>query len=157
MRPLALAATSALNGATSGLVTLVASGLASGVQFSVSRHPLGRLLLAVLKSPASLNSNSRRDLSSRPLLVLLVLFPQASYSPSYLIPFKFSCDNGELSESSHDPGGFQCVRCFVGLQSLQPDLPPHSFNSGSREALSCCEWYIYVSLPALPRWPPGLT
>ena len=46
---------------------------------------------------------------------------------------------------------------LVGLQSLQPDLPLGPFNSGSREALSCHEWYIYVSLRVFPRWPPGAT
>jgi hypothetical protein len=32
------------------------------------------------------------------------------------------------------------------------------FNSGTREALSCLEWYIYVSIPVLPRpYRPYLT
>jgi hypothetical protein len=57
----------------------------------------------------------------------------------------------------HDPvtieREFGAYAFLWGISGPQPDLPVCHFNRGARKALARCGWYIYVSLPALPRWP----
>jgi hypothetical protein len=57
----------------------------------------------------------------------------------------------------HDPVTIEkefCAYAFPpGISGLQPDLPVCPFNSGAREVVAPCGWYIYVSLHVLPRWP----
>jgi hypothetical protein len=46
-----------------------------------------------------------------------------------------------------------CAYAFLpGVSGLQPDLPVCPFDSDAREVVAPCGWYIYVSLPVLPRW-----
>ena len=40
-----------------------------------------------------------------------------------------------------------------GNCAIQPNLLVCPFNSGARESLARCGWYIHVSLPVLPCWP----
>ena len=78
---------------------------------------------------------------------LLGPFPQAFYSSIYLV-LEWWIIIIQLQPKENS------VRTdFVGLQwpTAQLNLPLYPFNSGAREALAPRGWYVYVSLPVLPR------